>query len=83
MKKSTKIVVTILGFMVFLVGISLLISSGYLSHILCDRQQFDFHEIYEFVRDETAQGIQAAGKWCAVLGGATVLFWMFKFKKEQ
>ena len=84
MKRPSAIVIAIFGFVIFLVGISLLISSGYLSHVLCDRQQFAYNSLYEFVRDETAQGIQTAGKWCAIFGGATALVGLiFQKKKEE
>ena len=83
MKKTLTILAVVLGFVVFLIGISLLMSAGYLAHNLCDRQQFDYQKLYEFVRDETAQGIQTAGKLCAILGGASALIGLFKCKKDN
>ena len=83
MKKALTILAIVLGFVIFFVGISLLINSGQITYDAIDKKQFPYNSIYEFVRDETVQGIQTAGKLCAVFGGATALLCLFKSKKDQ
>ena len=81
MKKILTIVIVVLGFVVFLIGISLLMGAGFIAYNIIT--QNDFYPQVAFVRDETVQGIQTAGKLCAIFGGVTALLGLFKSKKGQ
>lgn len=81
MKKTTAIVVVVLGFVLFLIGISLLICSAIIVYNIMN--QHNFQPLYALVRDETTKGIQTAGKLCAIFGGATALLGLFKNKKDN
>ena len=53
---------------------------GFIVYSILDKN--NFQPLYSFIRDETAQGIQTAGKLCAIFGGATVLLGLFSRNKN-
>lgn len=81
MSKKLSIITIILGFVIFIIGIALLICSGLIVFNMFNL--YNFQPMYAFVRDETVKGIQTAGKLCAVFGGAATLVGLFSRKKEE